>query len=119
MSFLILGHVVIAVLAFCTFQCDSCAHNFHLAFFILHYVLPMVAKPSKFRHKKKTYFHSPVDCIIADAWKSSLFLMFIFFYILLKLLLLLVLRFQPYIRQMLCRLYCSSRTDAFFLLQIS
>lgn len=31
MILLILGHVVIAVLAFCTFQCNSCAHNFHLA----------------------------------------------------------------------------------------
>ena len=30
MSFLILRHVVIALLAFCTCQCNLCAHDFHL-----------------------------------------------------------------------------------------
>ena len=74
MSFLILGHVVIAVLAFRTFQCDSCAHNFHLAFYLEHllrscrqdryskkspdalliyYMLLMVAKPSNLGIKKR------------------------------------------------------------------
>ena len=32
MSLLILRHVVITLLTFCTCQCDSNAHNFHLAF---------------------------------------------------------------------------------------
>ena len=53
MSLLILGHVVVTVLAFRTFQSNSCAHNFHLAFYLFTYVLLMVAKPSIFRHKKK------------------------------------------------------------------
>ena len=39
MRFLILCHVVITLFTFCTFQCDSCAHNFHLAFFKLNSVL--------------------------------------------------------------------------------
>ena len=29
MSLLILCHVVVTLLTFCTFQCDSCTHNFH------------------------------------------------------------------------------------------
>ena len=39
MRFLILCHVVITLFTFCTFQCDSCAHNFHLAFFKFNSVL--------------------------------------------------------------------------------
>ena len=39
MSFLILCHIVVTLFTFCTFQCDSCAHNFHLAFFKLNSVL--------------------------------------------------------------------------------
>ena len=74
MSFLILGHVVVTVLAFRTLQSNSCAHNFHLAFNIFTCVLLMVAKPSIFRHKKKTYFHSPCYCSTAPYGKSSLFL---------------------------------------------
>ena len=35
MRLLILCHVVVTMLAFCTFQCDSCTHNFHLAFYVL------------------------------------------------------------------------------------
>ena len=31
MCFLILHHIVVTLFTFCTFQCDSCAHNFHLA----------------------------------------------------------------------------------------
>ena len=42
MSLLILCHVVVTVLAFRTFQSNSCAHNFHLAFNIFTYVLLMV-----------------------------------------------------------------------------
>ena len=30
MSLLILGHVIVTLLAFCTCQCDLCAHDFHL-----------------------------------------------------------------------------------------
>lgn len=30
-SLFVFRHVVITLLAFCTFQCDSCTHNFHLA----------------------------------------------------------------------------------------
>ena len=48
MSFLILCHVVVTVLAFRTLQCNSRAHNFHLAFFIFTCVLLMAAKTIDF-----------------------------------------------------------------------
>ena len=50
MSLLILGHVVIALLAFCACQCDLCAHDFHLH--LINFVLawPLLY----FGHKKKT-----------------------------------------------------------------
>ena len=48
MSFLILRHVVVTVLAFRTLQCNSCAHNFHLAFYLFTCVLLMAAKTIDF-----------------------------------------------------------------------
>ena len=53
MSLLILCHVVVTVLAFRTFQSNSCAHNFHLAFNIFTYVLLMVASHQFLGIKKK------------------------------------------------------------------
>ena len=53
MRLLILCHVVVTVLAFRTFQSNSCAHNFHLAFNIFTYVLLMVASHQFLGIKKK------------------------------------------------------------------
>ena len=55
MSFLILRHVVVTLFAFCTCQCDSNAHNFHLAF---SFFSTTAATLSNFRHKKKAFASS-------------------------------------------------------------
>ncbi len=54
MSFLFFCHVVVTLFAFCTCQCDFYTHNCHLQLLIYF---------SVFRHKKKTYFISPVHYI--------------------------------------------------------
>lgn len=51
MSFLILSHVVVALFAFCTCQCDLCSHDFHLH---LYYRSSHFAQDLIFEHKKKT-----------------------------------------------------------------
>ena len=78
MSLLILCHVVVTVLAFRTFQSNSCAHNFHLAFNIFTYVLLMVASHQFLGIKKKAYFHSPKHCIMWTNGSQASFLIFQF-----------------------------------------
>lgn len=74
MSFLILSHVVVTLLAFCTLQCDSCTHNFHLAsYFFVNLLLGSLRGYLIFRHKKKTYFHSLVQFTIPANGRQVLF----------------------------------------------
>ena len=51
MSFLVLSHVVVALFAFCTCQCNFCAHDFHLH---LYYRSSHFCPGTNFEHKKKT-----------------------------------------------------------------
>lgn len=73
MSLLILCHVVVTVLAFRTFQSNSCAHNFHLAFNIFTYVLLMVAS-HQFLGIKKSLLPFAQTLYHGNKRKSSLFL---------------------------------------------
>ena len=82
MSFLILCHVVVTLFAFCTCQCDSNAHNFHLAFF---FFSTTAATLSNFRHKKKAFASSIRLHIITHAFMGVktfllIFLLFITIY---------------------------------------
>ena len=69
MSLFVFGHVVIALFAFRTRQCDFCTHNFHL------HVIFLICGPSSiFEHKKKTYsFHSPVHYITNIRGRQAVF----------------------------------------------
>lgn len=51
MSFLILRCIVVTLLALCTFQCDSCTHNLHLALFCFYF----------HAYKKKSRFIRPIS----------------------------------------------------------
>ena len=53
MSFLILCHVVVTLFTFCTCQCNSSTHNFHLALLNLVYVLRPAYLPHFLGIKKK------------------------------------------------------------------
>ena len=77
MSLLILCHVVVTVLTFRTFQSNSCAHNFHLAFNIFTYVLLMVAS-HQFLGIKKSLLPFAQILYHGGKRKSSLFLNFQF-----------------------------------------
>lgn len=63
MSFLILSHVVIALLTFRTCQCNSCAHDFHLHLIsrFCYWVFVCLILSIK---KRPKLFHSPVYYII-------------------------------------------------------
>ena len=79
MSLLILCHVVVTVLAFRTFQSNSCAHNFHLAFNIFTYVLLMVAS-HQFLGIKKSLLPFAQTLYHGNKRKSSLFLKLFYTY---------------------------------------
>ena len=73
MSLLILGHVVVTLLAFCTCQCDFCAHDFHLhlnfRFFGPSLILSIKKRPK--------LFHSPAKCIINMLLRQGFSLFFL------------------------------------------
>lgn len=59
MSFLVLSHVVVALFAFCTCQCNFCAHDFHLHLYYRSSHLPLRYLFLSIKKRPKL-FHSPV-----------------------------------------------------------
>ena len=58
MSFLVFCRVVITILAFCTCQCDLCAHDFHLHLYYRSSHLPLRYLFLRIKKRPKL-FHSP------------------------------------------------------------
>lgn len=73
MSFLILRHVVIALLAFCTCQCNLCAHDFHLRLILCKAAFFSACYRKLSIKKRPMFFHSPAHCNIESLY-SQVFL---------------------------------------------
>ena len=72
MSFLILRHVVIALLAFCTCQCNLCAHDFHLRLILCKAAFFSACYRKLSIKKRPMFFHSPVYYIIKEAARQAI-----------------------------------------------
>ena len=79
MSLLILGHVVVTLFAFCTCQCDLCAHDFHLHlnsnFFRLLLMLLSIKKDLALPFARLLYhktLDSSIFCFEISRWKIYL-----------------------------------------------
>ena len=59
MSFFVLSHVIVALFAFCTCQCNFCAHDFHLHLYYRSSHLPLRYLILSIKKRPKL-FHSPV-----------------------------------------------------------
>ena len=67
MGFLILRHVVVTLLTFCTCQCNSCAHDFHL------HLIFSYSRSNLSIKKRPGLFHSPHYYITTSLPRQSLF----------------------------------------------
>lgn len=72
MSFLVLSHVVVALFAFCTCQCNFCAHDFHLHLYYRSSHLPLRYLFLSIKKRPKL-FHSPNYYIIWVRIRQSFF----------------------------------------------
>ena len=72
MSFLVLSHVVIALFAFCTCQCNLCAHDFHLHLYYRSSHLPLRYLILSIKKRPKL-FHSPVYYTIEISIRQGIF----------------------------------------------
>lgn len=74
MRFLILGCVIVALFAFCTCQCDSCAHDFHLHLIFL--LLAAFFSLNLSIKKRPKFFHSPVHYTTKTLIRQQFFIDF-------------------------------------------
>ena len=72
MSFLVLRHVVVALFAFCTCQCNLCAHDFHLHLNYRSSHLPLRYLILSIKKRPKL-FHSPVYYTIEISIRQGIF----------------------------------------------
>ena len=72
MSFLVLSHVVVALFAFCTCQCNFCAHDFHLHLYYRSSHLPLRYLILSIKKRPKL-FHSPVYYTIEMSVRQGIF----------------------------------------------
>ena len=72
MSFLVLRHVVVALFAFCTCQCNLCAHDFHLHLYYRSSHLPLRYLILSIKKRPKL-FHSPVYYTIEISIRQGIF----------------------------------------------